>query len=130
MADMRLEDKNNQAREIIAARSKVYATNASGDLFNLPINSVVKEVVVAVTKADSTADGTNPSTLEVDINGTSVGSVNTNAAGIARIEVADIAGYAKTGGVLSIVPGNAKGDGEMFIIAEIVENNTTGAYLG
>lgn len=126
MADMRIEDKNNQAREVVFARSKVYATSASGQLFNLPVNSVVTKLIVVVTVADTNASAA----IGADINGTTVGSANITATGIKAVEITDIAGYAETGGVLSITPTSTNGDGVMFIIAEIVENNTDGTYLG
>jgi len=130
MADMRLDSKNNQAKEVIVARSSKYATNASGKLFNLPVGGVVTKVTAVITKADTTADANNPSTLSIKVDGTEIASVETNATGIKQVDVTDLAAFAETGGVVTIIPGNAAGDGEMFVILDIVTNNTTGAYLG
>jgi len=125
MADMRLDGKNNQAKSVQLARSKVYPTNASGELFNMPIDGVVSRVTVVVTKADST-DG---ATLTVTIDGTSIATADLTSTGIKTTEVTDIAGYTPTGGVMSI-SSTGGGDGTMFVIAEIDTNNTDGAYLG
>ena len=130
MADMRLDGKNNQAKEVIVARSRKYATDASGELFNLPVGSVVIRATVVITKADTTANATNPSILSIKVDGTEIASVETNATGIKQVNVTDLAAFAETGGVVTITPGNAAGDGEMFVILDIVTNNTTGAYLG
>ena len=124
--DLRLTGKNNQAKEVVAARSEEFTTKEDAVLFSIPRDSIIRSVTVVVDSKD-TGSG---SKMIVNINGTDLTEFSLDTEEISTYTITDKRAYVKTGGLLNVKFEGCNGDGTVLVAVDLITNNTTGAYLG
>ena len=129
MADLRKLSKNNQKRGFDVAVCESFSTSATMDdiLFDIPVNSVIVDVVVIV----ETVSGTATDTVDVKIGSTVI--ANEVVVGVAGVKRTVVDTQYLTGGQISVVAGADAPDaaGVIRVLVEYVELDTsTGAYVG
>ena len=127
MADLRLEDKNNQKKTSSVFASGILSTSAtmSDTLFTLPEASLVTNVYTYV----ETASGAVGDTVDVKVGSTVI--ANEAIVGVAGTVLDTVDTYFPTGGSVTIVAGSDAPDaaGRIKIIVEYIETEvTSGAY--
>lgn len=127
MADLRLEGKTNQKRKVSALKSPVMATSGANTLWTIPAGSIVDKVVVVVTTADT--DATTPASVDVAVGGTVVANAGTSVAGKVNVETTDLAAVVTAKSDVTVSATGA-GDGQYYVVVYLVEDNTTGEYVG
>lgn len=119
MADLTRVGQNNYKREVMVGVSDSMSTG-DNSVFNLPANSLVTNVKVIVTAADTTVS----STVDVKVGTTVVA----DEAGVAATGVVGTTteAYFADGGLVSVVAGATApaGDGIIRLVVEYIELDT------
>lgn len=134
MADRKATGLNNQKRGVCVVSAPLVEADilTTGSIYaNLPPKSLVVRVGILVT----TASGTASSTLDVDYNGSEIGSeIAVSSAGWVSDAVTTANAYSASGGDIVVSAGSvtpAAGDFVGRLIVEYIElDKVTGEYHG